>query len=204
MAFVCLMTIAIMGCADHDDMFDSGIRVGNIVLADNTMVTPESYNANTMTPVGVVFYASNDSAWVIAPVELGDYAFSNSDVAITGVSTDTYSLDGLTSTAAMAVSQNEMPAAKACLDYKSALSGWFLPSAGELRMLAHNLDKVKLSMEIIGGQRFDDIQYMSSSQDNSSSSNNEIFCYCVSLLRGYAVSVPKNEAHRVRPAMLIH
>lgn len=200
----CMLTALVTGCADHNDMFDSGFKVGNIVLSNNTLVSPDAFDAKTMKPVGVVFFTKNDSAWVIAPVELGDLPFSTKTGNVNGVSNDSYSLNGLTSTAAMIVSGDDMPAAEACANYSTGLSGWFLPSAGELRMLANNLDIVRRSMQVIGGEDFDNVQYMSSSQDNSSSGNNQILCYCVSLLRGYAVSVAKKEAHRVRPAILIH
>lgn len=199
-----LTTYLLSSCADHDDMFDSGIKVGNILLADNTMVSPNSYNAETMTAVGVVFYAKGDTAIAIATVELGDYCFSDSTVSVSGVSKDAFSIDGLTSTAALMSADINTPAAKACVEYRSPLSGWHLPSAGELRVLARNLGTVSASMTVINGEPFCDKQYLSSSEDNSSSSNAEIYCYCVSLLRGYAVSVPKTEKHRVRPAILIN
>ena len=56
-ALAFLATYLLSSCADHDDMFDSGIRVGNILLSDNTMVAPGSYDAKSMHAVGVVFYA---------------------------------------------------------------------------------------------------------------------------------------------------
>lgn len=204
MAAGMMTTSLITACEDHDEMFDSGIKVGNILLSDNIFIAPGMYDEQTMTAVGVVFYASNDTALVIAPVELGDQCFSENTGTIEGVSTDSYSLNGLTSTAAMAVAGLNSPAAEACLNYRSPVSGWYLPSAGELRVLSKNLGKVTVAMRVIKGEDFDDVQYMSSSQDNSSSSNSIINCYCVSLLRGYAVSVNKTEPHRVRPALLVH
>lgn len=199
-----LTTYLLSSCADHDDMFDSGIKVGNILLSDNTMVAPGGYDAGSMHAVGVVFYARGDTAIAVAPTELGDHCFLDSTVSVTGISKDAFSIDGLTSTAALLVSDINAPAARACVEYRSPLSGWYLPSAGELRVLARNLAAVSASMAVIGGEPFHDVQYLSSSEDNSSSSNAEIYCYCVSLLRGYAVSVPKKEAHRVRPVILVH
>ena len=199
-----LATYLMSACADHDDMFDSGMKVGNILLADNTMVAPGSYDAGTMHAVGVVFYAKGDTAIAVAPVELGDHCFSDSLVSVSGISKDAFSIDGLTSTAALMVSDIDAPAARACVEYRSPLAGWYLPSAGELRVLARNLAAVSASMAVIGGEPFYDVQYMSSSEDNSSTSNAELYCYCVSLLRGYAISVPKKEAHRVRPVILVH
>ena len=203
-ALAFLTTYLLSSCADHDDMFDSGIKVGNILLSDNTMVAPGSYDSGRMHAVGVVFYARGDTAIAVAPVELGDHSFSDSLVSISGISKDAFSIDGLTSTAALMVSDIDAPAARACVEYRSPLAGWYLPSAGELRVLARNLATVSASMAVIGGEPFHDVQYMSSSEDNSSSSNAAIYCYCVSLLRGYAVSVPKKEAHRVRPVILVH
>lgn len=199
-----LMSYLLSSCDDHDDMYDSGIRVGNILLSDNTMVSPDGYDAINMTAVGVVFYARGDTAIAVAPDELGDCCFSDTIGSVNGASKDTYSIDGLTSTAALMTSSFNTPAAKACVTYSSPLSGWYLPSAGELRALAACLGTVSRSMKVIGGTPFDDVQYLSSSEDNSSSSNAVLNCYCVSLLRGYAVAVPKTEAHRVRPVILIH
>ena len=172
-ALAFLATYLLSSCADHDDMFDSGIKVGNILLSDNTM-------------------------------ELGDHCFSDSLVSVSGISKDAFSINGLTSTAALMVAYIDTPAARACVEYRAPLAGWDLPSAGELRVLARNLAAISASMAVIGGEPFHDVQYMSSSEDNSSSSNAELYCYCVSLLRGYAVSVPKKEAHRVRPVILVH
>ena len=203
-ALAFLATYLLSSCADHDDMFDSGIRVGNILLSDNTMVAPGSYDAGSMHAVGVVFYAKGDTAIAVAPVELGDHCFSDSLMSVSGISKDAFTINGLTSTAALMVSGIDTPAARACVEYRSPLAGWYLPSAGELRVLARNLAAVSASMAVIGGEPIHDVQYMSSSEDNSSSSNAELYCYCVSLLRGYAVSVPKKEAHRVRPVILVH
>ena len=199
-----IITYLLSACADHDDMFDSGIKVGNILLSDNTLINPGNYEPDKMNAVGVVFYAKGDTAIAVAPKEVGDWCFSESFESISGTSNDVYSINGLTSTAAMMVADIDTPAADACVSYMSPLSGWYLPSAGELKALASNLAVVSASMKIIGGDDFSDVQYISSSEDNSSSNNAEIYCYCVSLLKGYAVSVPKNEAHRVRPVILIH
>lgn len=202
---ICFLgAMLLTSCSDHQDMYDAGIRVGNILLSDNTFVVPEQYDKGRMTAVGVVFYASGDTAIAVAPHELGDLCFMDSAMVVNGVSSDTYSLNGLTSSAALVVAAAKTPAAEACFNYRSPLSGWYLPSAGELRMLSRNLAAVRHSMMVIEGQDFDDVQYMSSSQDNSSTNNSIINCYCVSLLRGYAVSVSKKEPHRVRPVILIH
>ena len=85
-ALAFLATYLLSSCADHDDMFDSGIRVGNILLSDNTMVAPGSYDAGSMHAVGVVFYAKGDTAIAVAPVELGDHCFSDSLVSVSGIS----------------------------------------------------------------------------------------------------------------------
>ena len=199
-----LTTSLMASCADHDDMYDAGIKIGNILLADNTMVAPGTYNPETMTAVGVVFYAKGDTAIAVAPVELGDRCFSDKTGKVSGVSTDAYSIDGLTSTAALLAAEYNTPAARACVEYTSPLSGWYLPSAGELRALSANLGTVEKSLRVINGSPFDNVQYMTSSEDNSSSYNAELYCYCVSLLKGYAVSVSKKEPHRVRPVILVN
>lgn len=206
-AFLASFLITVLcfsSCADHDDMYDAGIKVGNILLADNTIVSPGKFDAGSMKAVGVVFFARGDTAIAVAPDELGDFCFTDSIGSVSGVSKDSYSINGLTSTAALLVSSQNSPAARACVEYYSAISGWYLPSAGELRRLAQNLCAVAASMKVIEGTPFDEVQYLSSSEDNSSSSSAVVNCYCVSLQRGYAVSVSKKERHRVRPVILVH
>lgn len=199
-----VMMTVLSACADHNDMYDAGIKVGNILLSNNTLVTPAGYNPETMDAVGVIFYASADTAIAVATIELGDLCFADSIGRIDGTSKDQYSLDGKTSTAALMMSDTFSPAAHACYEYSPKLTGWHLPSAGELRVLSVNLNRVGESMRVISGTGFSDVQYLSSSEDNSSSNSAVINCYCVSLIKGITVSVPKTEKHRVRPVILIH
>ena len=68
--------------------------------------------------------------------------------------------------------------------YDSPVSGWALPSAGELRALSENLPVVRRAMEIVGGDPFSDGQYLSSSQDGATSESEQMYYFSVSLRNG--------------------
>lgn len=195
-------------CEEHDEnLVEPGKTVGQIWLANNTYVSPDKYNAETMEAVGVIFHVSakRDSAYVIAAREMGYYNYADSLGAIEGVSSSLTTNDGYTNTAAL-VNDDEIrcPGAIAARSYKSPLNSWFLPSANELKLLSQSLPAVYQSMMLIGGDPFSEEQYLSSSQDGSSDANSVINCYCVSLTSGYIIGSSKLVPHRVRPVLLIH
>ena len=73
-----MRAVAVMGgvtsCEEHTDEYDGSLRVGNILLADNSVVSPQGYDADGQQAVGVIFYCNRDTALVISTHELGCYA----------------------------------------------------------------------------------------------------------------------------------
>ena len=65
-AAMLMMAVAVMGgmtsCEEHSDEFDGSLRVGNILLADNSVVSPQGYDADGQQAVGVIFYCNRDTA----------------------------------------------------------------------------------------------------------------------------------------------
>ena len=51
-----MMAVAVMGgvtsCEEHTDEYDGSLRVGNILLADNSVVSPQGYDADGQQAVG--------------------------------------------------------------------------------------------------------------------------------------------------------
>jgi hypothetical protein len=76
-----------------------------------------------------------------------------------------------------------------------------LPSAGELRALSENLPTVTASMKMVRGEAFSTSQYVSSSQDGSSSESEQMYYLSVSLNNGYVTSTVKTIAGMVRPVL---
>ncbi len=72
-AAMLMMAVAVMGgmtsCEEHTDEFDGSLRVGNILLADNSVVSPQGYDADGQQAVGVIFYCNRDTAaWIVTAV----------------------------------------------------------------------------------------------------------------------------------------
>ena len=206
-AAMLMMAVAVMGgmtsCEEHTDEFDGSLRVGNILLADNSVVSPQGYDADGQQAVGVIFYCNRDTALVVSTHELGSYAYADSLGTVGSVDSDSRTLCGAENTAALLVSEIPTPAAEAVADFRSPMASWALPSAGELRALASMLPVVENSMRMIGGEPFSDDQYVSSTQDGSSSESEQMYYLSVAVRSGFVTSTIKTTPGRVRPVLRI-
>ena len=204
---VLMMAVAVMGgvtsCEEHTDEYDGSLRVGNMLLADNTVVSPQGYDAEGKQAVGVIFYCNRDTALVISTHELGCYAYADSLGTVGSVDSDSRTLCGAENTAALLVSEIPTPAAEAVAAFRSPMASWALPSAGELRALAAMLPVVENSMRIIGGEPFDDGQYLSSTQDGSTSESEQMYYLSVAVRSGFVTSTIKTTPGRVRPVLRV-
>lgn len=206
-AAMLMMAVAVMGgmtsCEEHTDEFYGSLRVGNILLADNSVVSPQGYDADGQQAVGVIFYCNRDTALVVSTHELGCYAYADSLGTVGSVDSDSRTLCGTENTAALLVSEIPTPAAEAVADFRSPMASWALPSAGELRALASMLPVVESSMRMIGGEPFSDGQYVSSTQDGSSSESEQMYYLSVAVRSGFVTSTIKTTPGRVRPVLRI-
>jgi hypothetical protein len=78
-----------------------------------------------------------------------------------------------------------------------------LPSAGELRALSENLPTVTASMKMVKGDVFSTSQYVSSSQDGSSSESEQMYYLSVAVRSGFVTSTIKTTPGRVRPVLRV-
>ena len=198
-----ITVLAAASCEEHTDMYDGSIRVGNILLSDNTVVSPYGYDRDSHMAVGVIFYVNEDTALVVGTKELGRHVYTDSIGTISNVTNDAVSLCGAENTAAILSSAFYSPAVEAVKSFRSPISGWVLPSAGELRALSRNLAVVSGSMKAVGGDAFTARQYVSSSQDGSSTDSERMYYYSVSLENGFVTSVLKTTEGCVRPVLRI-
>jgi hypothetical protein len=177
--------------------------VGSILLTDNTVISPMGYDASEQQAAGVIFYVNKDTALVVGLRELGCHQFSDTLSSVSGVVNDAVSKCGTENTAAIVASGIKSPAVESVLHYPSPVSGWVLPSAGELRALSANRCAVETAMRIIEGDAFSNSQYVSSSQDGSSSESEQMYYLSVSLANGFVTSTVKTSPGAVRPVMRI-
>lgn len=209
-AVVVFLLLAAVGgvltsCEEHSDLYDSSLKAGNIYLSDDRVVSPGGYDPKADDAVGVIFLVRGDSALVVGKREMGSYAYSDSLGTIPNVVNDDRSLAGLRNTAAIRASEFAMhfPALAALETNTSKVTGWSLPSAGDLRALSATLGLVSRSMALIGGDAFSREQYFSTSQDGTTTSTEQENYYTVSLSTGTVTSTHKSEASRLRLIMVV-
>ena len=193
--------VSLCSCEEHDESMETKEKVGNILLSDNTVIRPEKFNSKTDSAIGVIFYVNKDTTLLVGVNECGKYSYSDTLKTIENVKNDIFSKCGMENTSAILNSGVKSPAAFIAETYKN--SGWYLPSAGELRALSSNISTITRSLKVIGGEPISDDFYVSSSQDGTSEANSTRYYYCVSLMSDRIISCNKTIPHRVRPIMRI-
>lgn len=201
------LIMAVLGfqsCSEHEviEDFYGHVSVGSILLSNNSILSNAAdYDSSSMEAIGVVMYTTHDSIWVVYNKELGQYAYLDTLMSVADVSSDLYALCGKENTAALLRSDRVSPAARAVSDIDTSVKNWSLPSIGELSVLSANLPVIEESMSAIDGDSFLATQYVSSSQDGSSTNTEQIYAYVITLQSGYVASMLKTEPGEVRPVL---
>ena len=137
------------------------VAVGDILCTDNTFVKPADYASSGKVAMGVVFYVDNSGGhgWAIhlhnqtSGVQWGGYG--TDDPALTNFTNATEAIadfDGLYNTQVLrnAGDASEYPAAWT-VDYDN---GWYLPAAGQLRLMLAEIVTLNTSLQTVGGSVF--------------------------------------------------
>ena len=178
------------------------IAVGDILCTDGTTVKPAAFAASGKTALGVVFYVDNtgEHGWA---VHLNDQelsaAWTPSEQYVDISTLDNYAnarqammdLDGYTNTQKIFAETDlsTCPAAHA-VDFEN---GWYMPSAGQMRLLFSEIIKVNDALQIVNGTPFpmdDSFFYWTSTECNQNQAFYMISTGNVSFLnKSYARSV---------------
>ena len=156
------------------------VAVGDILCTDGTYVKPSAFAASGKTALGVVFYVDNtgEHGWA---VHLNDQessaAWTPSGQYVDIPTLDNYAdaraammdLDGYTNTQKIFAETDlsTCPAAHA-VDFEN---GWYMPSAGQMRLLFSEIIKVNDALQIVSGTPFpmdDSFYYWTSTESNES------------------------------------
>lgn len=185
-----LIMIIAVSCAKHEDGIDWTLQTGNIYCASGRIVPRDAY-VDDMGGIGVIAVVGgeDDDFRIIAVgrYDAGDHIWADSLVSVRNVSSDRVASNGSQNTAAMISEALEgkitMEAAEACLAYSDGrVSGWHLPSCGELMHAAVAISEINKSLRLIQGEQLRvDGWYLSSTQDGSSSENEQIYALTVSM-----------------------
>ena len=182
---VMLLTFQLSSCSEHiDDEWHGNIIPGCILLSNNQIISEKSFDTTKMNAVGVVIGTRQDTVWVVNTKELGRFSYLDTLSTVSDVSSNETLLCGLES-------------------YSSTVTGWSLPSIGELKMLSANLETIRKSMQTIKGDVFSTSPYLSSTPDGSSSQTEELYAKCITLQSGYVSSILKTDAAQIRPVLRI-
>ena len=197
-AITACMSLMLCSCEEHSVAMDSTKSVGNVLLANNEIISPLSYDPNIHDAVGVIFLVREDTAFVVSSREEGSLSFSDDAASVDGISHSPYDFAGFENSVAIMASAIQSDAVE-----HIAMNGmgWYLPAAGELKALAFSLYTVENSMRTIGGDGFANDLYLSSTEDGSSTDSKDLYCLCVNIRNGYMASSPKSQRHRTRAVM---
>ena len=190
-------------------------HIGDILCQGDQVVSPANFNANTHTPVGVVFYVDNTGkhGWAIGLQDAGEFKWgpyandtplpnysgtSNARLAI-------YDLNGYLNTQKIYAAYGNdstfvtnYPAFHA-VDFEN---GWYLPTIGQLNYLYGNLIEVNAGLYVAEGVPFEtgiSWVYWSSTEINDS---NAWLIKSSGWMNGDGSYVETNKSaiHRVRAA----
>lgn len=198
-------------CQPHEEQIDYSLKAGNIYCSNGNIVPPDVYE-DGMGGIGVVVTVGaegdNFGAIAVAREDIGCYAYADTlmDLETSGE----FSLfNGKENTAILVAGSIEegayhVPAAQAAYSYAAGkVTGWHLPSVGELREMVAKKKAIMHSLEIIGGEWLDEEEwYQSSSQDATSGETALLYNMVVSSSGRVKASV-KTESHPVRPFIVI-
>lgn len=140
-------------------------HIGDILCEGNQVVSPANFNANTHSPVGVVFYVDNTGkhGWAIDLQDAGSFTWGtySYDTPLTNYTTDRlaiYDLNGYINTQIILetfsndTTYSEDYQAFHAVDFEN---GWYLPAIGQLNYLYGNLIEVNSSLYMAGGVPFE-------------------------------------------------
>lgn len=207
-----MAVIAFSSCQEHEDVIDYSLKNGNIFCADGRIVPPDAYDPNRMNGIGVIVKTGGEDdgykAIAVGKEDIGSHFYCDSLMSVLGVSSETGVMNGKENTAALINLHNEeniaVPAAEAASAYRTAgVSGWHLPSCGELLEASKGGSMIEQALELIGGHPMTEEWYMSSTQDGASENTKILYMYCVSMKEGRVRYAMKSESYPVRPFITI-
>ncbi len=137
------------------------IAIGDILCTDSTIVKPSAWPLPGKTAKGVVFFVDNTGlhGWAVHLHDQGtsiEWSTTNLDIPslpnYLSVQTALMDLDGYSNTFTIRSAGNAStdPAAWA-VDFSN---GWYLPAAGQLRMLYSLIRRINPTLQVVGGTQF--------------------------------------------------
>ena len=211
-----LAASVLAACDKHEEVVDLTLRVGNVYRMDGTIVPPEHHKRQQQEApqaVGVIVAVGQDgdnySALVMGLHDLdGKYWYSGKS-AETGAGTDLDAFNGKENTTTLLTEYTEdadldpMAAIMAATYTAGGITGWHLPSVGEMKAVVSNRLTIRGTLHSLGYDEFRDEWYQTSSVDGTSDETAVLYNYCIIMPEGRVVSELKTQEHRVRPFLIL-
>lgn len=211
-----LAALFMVACDEHEEVVDLTLKVGNVYRMDGSIVPAQHHKQQldeAPQPVGVMVAVGGEeddySALIMGLYDLeGEYWFS-AKTAETDVSRDLEAFDGKENTTMLLSEYQDdeeldpMGAIMAATYAAGGITGWHLPSVGEMAAVVRNRSIVRNTLNMLGADDFQNEWYLTSTVDGSSSETAIMYNYCVIMPEGRVWSENKTKPHRVRPFMIL-
>ena len=193
-------------CDGHRDFPDTGIKVGDVICTDGSVMRLSDFQASNKKAVAVVFYSSHEGeSYGVYLHDLPELAFADSLGVSQGSSADIGTFDGNQNTFALYANEKvTSPLANAVFDIWQYGQSAYIPSVSEYRLLYANKAVVNVTLNALDGDILpnlaDDCWYWSSTEVAGQETAK---AWLYSLGSGAMQETPKLQSHKSRPIITL-
>lgn len=205
------VTVIVGSCDAHRDLPDMGMKIGDILCTDGSVMGYERYEESEKEAIAVVFHIDSDEGnggdgYAVYLKDIRPEMFADSIGVAQKTSVDLTALDGNENTFAMfSASGIGSPLANSVLDLWRYGQSAYIPSAAQMRLLYTAKEHINPIMERCGGERLPDdadgCWYWTSTEVEGQEAAK---AWLYSMGSGALQETPKDQAHRARPIITIY
>lgn len=205
------VTVIVGSCDAHRDLPDMGMKIGDILCTDGSVMGYERYEESEKEAIAVVFHIDSDEGnggdgYAVYLKDIRPEMFADSIGVAQKTSADLTALDGNENTFAMfSTSGIGSPLANSVFDLWRYGQSAYIPSAAQMRLLYTAKEHINPIMERCGGERLPDeadgCWYWTSTEVEGQEAAK---AWLYSMGSGALQETPKDQAHKARPVVTIN
>ena len=206
-----LLAFVHASCDSHIDVPDTSRKIGHILCADGSTISPDKYDSKKQTAIGVVFYLNHDDnvegeGYAVYLHDLHPYAFADSLGVKQGTSANLYAFDGNENTYALLnARETKSPMAEAVFDIWHGGRSAYIPSVGQMRLMLSAKEMVNPVLLSLGceplAESEDDCWYWTSTEVKG---QEYLKAWLYSTNSGSIQETPKWQSHKARPIITLN
>ena len=199
------------GCDAHRDLPDMGMKVGDVLCTDGSVLGYDSFETSEKEAIAVVFHIDSDEenegdGYAVYLKDIHPQMFADSIGVVQKTSADLTALDGNENTFAMfSTSGIGSPLANSVFDLWRYGQSAYIPSVAQMRLLYTAREHINPIMERCGGERLPDeadgCWYWTSTEVEGQEAAK---AWLYSMGSGALQETPKDQAHKARPIITIY